>query len=332
MIDNIKISSGKGFKFITNFVIHDTTEQRIILDFKYVPRKDGSLHHIVLEVIKLTKLPSQTWDQAQEYKTILSTDEPNKSLNKLVDALKAQRGLYERSNSDVVILEPKEANLFKQIQNTDLEFVTKILQSFKSAEAKELLSKVKQEDLDSLYFSVKHIKIKKSLVELEALIKDKVNEQGFQNWISDNAWVFGTEYIRKLETRKIGIHSEADFIVQSLDGYTDLVELKKSEFTLFEKDESHNCYYPSKELSKVIGQAIHYIKVMEDHHSILKEEDDMDVLKPRVKIVIGRSSTLGVEEKKALRLLNATLHGIEILTYDEVVSRARKIISIYEEE
>jgi len=32
MQENIKISSGKGFKFITNFVIHETREQKIVLE------------------------------------------------------------------------------------------------------------------------------------------------------------------------------------------------------------------------------------------------------------------------------------------------------------
>ena len=152
----------------------------------------------------------------------------------------------------------------------------------------------------------------------------------FQKWLKLNTWVFGTEYIKTFDTRKIGIHSEADFIVESLDGFTDLIELKKSSVVLFEKDVSRNCYYPSKDLAQVIGQAIHYIKVMEDHRAILKEGDDLDILKPRVKVVIGRSSNLNYEERKALRLLNSTLHGIEIITYDEILARAKKIVSIYE--
>ena len=70
---------------------------------------------------------------------------------------------------------------------------------------------------------------------------------------------------------------------------------------------------------------------MEDHRAILKEEDELEVLKPRVKVVIGRSNNLNPDEKKGLRLLNASLHGIEIITFDEILTRAEKIISIYEE-
>src|SRR3989339_992037 len=170
---------------------------------------------------------------------------------KLVNALKAQKDLYHRSNSEVVILDPEEANLFKQIKTDNLTFINKILASFQTIEAKELLLKISNEDLTNLYASIKHIKNKQALDKLNELIKEQVNENEFQNWININTWVFGTEYIKKYDTRKIGIHSQADFIVESLDGFTDLVELKKSDFKLFEKDTSRNCYYPSKDLSQV---------------------------------------------------------------------------------
>lgn len=330
MTDNIKITSGRGFKFITNFIIHETKEQKIILDFKYIPNKEGSLHHVTLEIIKYSKKPSQKWEEAETNKIILSSDQPQQSLNKLVNALKAQKDLYQRTNSEVVILDPEEADLFKQIGTENVDFITKILQSFQSEEAKALLSKISEIELNNLFVSIKHAKNKQALDSLEQLINNGVDENEFQKWINANTWVFGTEYIKKFDTRKVGIHSQADFIVQSLDGFTDLIELKRSDFKLFEKDGSRNCYYPSKDLSQVIGQAIHYIRVMEDHRAILKDDDDLEVLKPRVKVVIGRSVDLEHNEKKALRLLNSSLHGIEIITYDEILNRAKKIISIYE--
>ena len=231
----------------------------------------------------------------------------------------------------MVILDPEEADLFKQIGVNDIDFAAKILESFQTLEARSLLAQLKEEDLNNLFVSIKHARNKQALLQLENLMLNEVNVVEFQKWIDTNTWVFGTEYVKKYETRKIGIHSQADFIVESLDGFTDLVELKKSSFKLFDFDESRSLYYPSKELAQVIGQAIHYIKVIEDHRSILKEDDDLEVLKPRVKVVIGRSIDMKYEEKKTLRLLNASLHGVEIITYDEILNRAHKILSTYEE-
>ena len=183
MDDAIKISSGKGFKFITNFVIHETREQRITLDFKYIPDLDKSLHHITLEVIKEIKKPSQSWVQAIPSKIILTTDEPQQSLIKLINAIKAQKDLYQRTDSEVVILDPEEANLFKQVGSDNIDFATKILKSFQSPEAKELLLKLDKEDLDNLFLSVKHAKNKQAVQQLQEFIDTSVNEIEFQKWL-----------------------------------------------------------------------------------------------------------------------------------------------------
>jgi hypothetical protein len=70
---------------------------------------------------------------------------------------------------------------------------------------------------------------------------------------------------------------------------------------------------------------------MEVNQAVLKSEDGLDVLKPRAKIVIGRSSQFrDAKEKVALRTLNDTLHNIEVITYDEIVARAHRIVTSYD--
>ena len=139
MADDVKITSGRGFKYITNFVIHETREQKIILDFKYIPDKDGSLHHVDLEIIKQTKKPSESWDQSQITKTILTTEKPRQSLIRLITALKAQEDLFDREDTRAIILNPEEADLFKQV-GSNVAFLKKILESFDTPEAKEQLA------------------------------------------------------------------------------------------------------------------------------------------------------------------------------------------------
>lgn len=331
MSQAIKVTSGKGFKFISS-VIHETNQQRISIDFQYIPDpKKGGLHHIQFEITKESKKPSEEWENAIVNKIRLSTQEPHESLLKLINALKVQKDLYKRGNSKFIILDEIEANLFKKIGEDNLEFIARILKSFESEEAKFLLTKIDAKDLGNLIASIKHARNKSALIDLKQLVGISVNEVEFKKWINNNTWVFGNEYVKKYDTSVIGLHSEADFIVQSLDGFADLIELKKSNFPLFIKDRSHDCYYPSSGLSQVLGQAIKYLKVMEDSRLIHNEEDGLKVLKPRVRIIIGRSKDMDPEGKKALRLLNSTLHGIDIMTYDEIVIRAKKLIASYED-
>lgn len=332
MADSIRVSSGKGFKFITNFVIHETSRQKVVLDFKYIPDEKQELHHVTLDIVKLSKKPSEKWENAKKEKIILSTEKPSQSLVKLIDAMKAQGDLYRRSNSEVVILDKEEANLFRQVRVENVEFIARILESFKSPEAREFLSKIQESDLRNLFVSVKFVQNKQAVLELEKLISEKATESNFQKWIEGNTWVFGTEYINRIDQRKIGIHSEADFIFESLDGFTDLIEIKKPSLPLFKYDASRKCYYPAEPLAQVLGQAAHYIKVMEQNAYVLMDNDGINVLKPRVKVIIGRSQNMNQEEKKSLRILNSTLHGIEIITYDDVVLRGKKLLSFFNQD
>ena len=250
------------------------------------------------------------------------TSDKTKSLQKLLAFIKAQPDLAKYKNADIEI----NGSFIPEI---DRKFVQKVLTSFDTPEKRDLLVQAKKEDVNNLYAAIKHAKNKKATIELERLLADNSLEAELQKWIKENTWIFGVEYLQFLDIRKIGIHSESDFIVESLDGYADLIELKKPEFKLFNFDSSHDSYYPSVELSKVIGQSIRYLKVMEDSRLILKDEDNLNVLKPRIKIVIGKSSTMDSKEKEALRLLNDSLHNIEIMTYDELSLRASKLNEHY---
>lgn len=226
-----------------------------------------------------------------------------------------------------------EAELLDRIKLSQ-SFVQKVMRTFDTPEAQELLIQAKQDDVNNLFASVKQAKNRQALKEVDGLLGEDTSEHSLEEWIKDNDWVFGIEYIRRLDATRIGIHEDSDLLVESLDGYADLIELKKaSAHPLFNYDSDHDCYYPAATLSQVLGQVINYLRIMEANYAILKSEDGLDVLKPRAKIVIGRSSQFRDEkEKNALRTLNDTLHNIEVITYDEIVARAKRIVKAYDKE
>ncbi len=331
MDQQVNITSGKGFKYIHE-IIHVSTYQRITAQVRYVPNpKTMKIHHADLIITKETKTPKQSWDDAETTK-IIFTSEDSKSLQKLMMFIKAQPVLSRYYKAKLSVLDSKEAELIDGTSREDFEFIQKVLMTFNSPDKKSLLVRAKKDDVNNLYAAVKQAKSKKALLELKNLMKIEVHESQLHDWIKNNPWIFGIEYLRFLDSSKIGIHADSDFIVESLDGYANLIELKKSVFKLFKYDSSHDSYYGSTELSQVLGQAIKYLKVMEESRHLLKDADDIDVLKPRIKIVIGKSSEMGSKEKEALRLLNDTLHNIEIMTYDEILKRAEKLIAYYEKE
>ncbi|OGU40121.1 MAG: hypothetical protein A2X61_06975 [Ignavibacteria bacterium GWB2_35_12] len=154
-------------------------------------------------------------------------------------------------------------------------------------------------------------------------------EKIFQNWIEKNIWTLGIDYIRKHPAHKIGISSDSDLIMETTDGFIDLIELKRPKFEIFSYDESHRSYYPSKELSKVIGQCMQYLKILDNYKLVLESEYKYKILRPRIKIIVGRSIDFDDDRNEALRMLNSCLNHIQVISYDYLYQSGKNIISYY---
>lgn len=181
-------------------------------------------------------------------------------------------------------------------------------------------------DLEENGNIVEEIKSNQSLKSYIASQPEKI----FQNWIEKNIkWIFGVEYIKKHDVRKIALYSEGDLLMESMDGFLDLIELKRPQFEIFKHDDSHNSYYPSVHLSKVIGQCLYYIEKMDDIKLLLQNEHKVKIIRPRIKIIIGRTKDFSPEEFNALRMLNCSLNHIEIISYDYLLKCGDKMIANY---
>lgn len=155
-------------------------------------------------------------------------------------------------------------------------------------------------------------------------------EKIFQNWIEKNVkWIFGVEYIKKYDVRKIAFFSEGDILMESMDGFLDLIELKRPNCELFKYDESHKSYYPSPDLSKVIGQSLLYFEKLDDFKLNLEKEHKVKIIRPRIKIIAGRTKNFNQEMYNALRMLNSNLNHIEIISYDYLLHCGEKMIANY---
>lgn len=217
----------------------------------------------------------------------------------------------------------------------------------------ELLKALNESELSTLTAAYRQHKFKEEMSILEKLIEYDCRgnivkevakdpnlrhyiasqpEKIFQKWFENNIWVFGIEYLRKHDARKIAFFSEADILMESLDGYLDLIELKrpKTPTDIFIYDKSHNCYHPSSVTSEVIGQSLFYLQKMADFKLNIEKEYKVKVLQPRVKIIIGRTDSFNEQQFESLRMLNSSLVNIQVLSYDYILSCAKKIISQYE--
>ena len=40
-----------------------------------------------------------------------------------------------------------------------------------------------------------------------------------KKWFENNSWVLGSEYVRRIPTREIDLHSTADILLVSIEGF-----------------------------------------------------------------------------------------------------------------
>lgn len=271
----------------------------------------------------------------------------------LFSHLKAVTVISEGRPQSAQIVESTDAInlLIEQLDEVEIETIKTLLEKFESDEKiKGLLESLSELEIVNLYGAYHHKRMKDELDALELLIaletesklkelesypnlikyKAGQPEKIFQNWIEGNLWIFGIEHFKLYDSRRIAFYSEADMLMETADGYLDLIELKRPKHTLFRHDKSHNCYHPHPELSAVIGQSLFYLQKLDEFKLNLENAYDAKVVMPRVKVIIGNSNDFDDERNDALRMLNCNLSRIQIVTYSELLNNGRMLISSME--
>ena len=63
----------------------------------------------------------------------------------------------------------------------------------------------------------------------------------------------------------------------------------------------------------------------------LEKVGNVKTIKPRCVLIFGRSSDWNNDQREAYRILNSSYHNLTIMTYDHVLSRAKRILGIEEQ-
>jgi hypothetical protein len=158
-----------------------------------------------------------------------------------------------------------------------------------------------------------------------------VPEARFQELLSEHPWMFGSEYSELLDRRRWTRDEQQDFVLRrTTDGYIELIEIKTplGGKNLFNPDPSHQSYYPGVELSKVAGQVMNYIEKLDADRHAIRANDGEDTCKIRGKIIIGRDGD--EHQRAALRRYNGHQHRIEVLTFDQLLRIAERVVSYLE--
>lgn len=175
---------------------------------------------------------------------------------------------------------------------------------------------------------IKHARMKTTLEDFKDKISEEEGESDFQTFLEDNTWLFGNEYVSKVENRNLTRDEEVDFCLQSVDQYFDVIDIKRPDHTVLNYDSSHDSYYPTSELNKAVAQVENYLKHIDSERPEILSRDGIDLMKPRGVIVIGKE--LSQDKREYLRIMNSHLNRIRVLTYSDLVRFGERTIELYD--
>jgi hypothetical protein len=169
--------------------------------------------------------------------------------------------------------------------------------------------------------------------QLEEMLQRDLVESNWQRFFEREDWILGSDFVRMLDEREIDVDHIADYLMQAYDGFLDLIEIKRpgGSMRFWADSLDHGHHVPHSDLTKAITQAQRYIYEVEREANSLKTLERLGgvkAVKPRCTLIYGRSHDWGPEQTVAYRILNASQHSLSILTYDHVLERARRMLSI----
>ncbi|BDA75941.1 hypothetical protein CAL7716_101070 (plasmid) [Calothrix sp. PCC 7716] len=284
----------------------------------------------------------RSWHGGKVYDNVLFKD--NDGYWKLLEVLRERvyQDYQEEFENRQRIIKDKFDNSPKRLDNNDkLELHAQmIIEVNNILQLKNIDLQQQVQQLNDLLDKSKLTAYKNKLQEFrERLEKDYPEASGndsWQEWIYKNNWLFGIQYGMPIGHPQVGFKSILDYLFPTPDGFVDILEIKKPSHAVIKEDKSHpGAFRWSGEVNEAIGQVIKYLSEIELHQLIiaqkLKQELSLELstIKPRAFILIGKSDDWSDTKKEAFRRLNHSLHGIEVLTYTDLLRRGENLINVY---
>lgn len=171
--------------------------------------------------------------------------------------------------------------------------------------------------------------------QFEQALTEEHDENYWNTFLTANCWMFGGSNIAVIDERRIDIRHTTDIPFEVDGGFMDIVELKRPDVPFWTLNRHGNevlyrgkFLVPHFELQSAIAQTGHYILQAEKHvaNSDFHEQAGIIPLKPRGLVVHGRSAGWDSEDWIAFRLLNDSLHGIQVMTFDHLLIQAKRML------
>jgi hypothetical protein len=155
------------------------------------------------------------------------------------------------------------------------------------------------------------------------------DEQSYQDWCEEFWWAFGPVYVARDDVRTIAIGDNVDLLMERTScGLRDVLELKRPDMSVLNFDTSHKSYW-SADTTKAFGQCHRYLDALHEGAARgLRDNPQVMAYHPRASVVIGRSHDWDSDKKRQLHGLNSRLHGLTVMTYDDMLGQAKQMVEV----
>lgn len=224
---------------------------------------------------------------------------------------------------------------FEKISKSDVEALSKVFETAPPNKISLTSNFIKTKD------KINRVFIEDIIKKFEKLMSSKTdNEKAWQNYFANNSWIlnhlFPFEVILKKNEAYVGgktIENQdgrvVDFLFQN--GFEDnfaLLEIKTHKKTFFKSNpyRKPDVFALSDELSGGISQCL------DQKDTFIKEFGAKEkILDPKVILVIGNKGDLDEHKAKCFELLRANQKNVEIVTFDELLSKLRGLLNVISE-
>jgi len=223
-----------------------------------------------------------------------------------------------------------DSSVIKELSGKDID---KLLDFFSDLITRRYTTTASRNKLfTAAKIKVDQVAINDVIKQFEKLLKAEHPESAWSEFLQTNLFLLNSEYVAVIPELNLMLAGErkVDFGLISSYGYLDVFEIKKPTTPLMAKNKDRGNYYWSTDAVKAITQAEKYLYNAEKKAANLaediKRERGVDALitRPKAVLIIGQSSQLDSAAKKEdFQILRKSLKNIEIVLYDEMLTRLR---------
>ncbi|MFI6876472.1 Shedu anti-phage system protein SduA domain-containing protein [Streptomyces sp. NPDC050400] len=168
------------------------------------------------------------------------------------------------------------------------------------------------------------------LEALRRVTEDRsASEHVLQRALEGEHWIFGGRFVGTAAQRRLVPGDEVDLPLIRGDGALHIVELKRSMSLMTPLVKRHrDAWVPTSVVHDAIAQVHNYLIGLDEHRDRIQEEFGIDARRASGVVLIGhpaaRPEIPEAVVNETLRSLNSTMGRIEVMTYKELISHARR--------